>query len=111
MLAGIRRHFILAVVAIVTKVVVSSFAHIEASTKMIPMSASLTDPNSDAANSDIGAFRDDHWFVADVQRTGECGHRQNRNKEKSIHNILHDVLLGWDVRRSHASQNAPLVFL
>ena len=48
----------------------------------------------DAADSDIGAFRDDHWFVADVQRTGKYRHRQKRNKKKGKHSILHDVLLG-----------------
>jgi hypothetical protein len=47
---------------------------------VVPMPVSLTDPNSDAADPDIGAFRDDHWFVADVQRTGKCRHRQERNK-------------------------------
>ena len=84
MLAEIRRHFILAVVPIaIVMVVVSSFAHIEASTKMVPMPVSLTDPNSDAADSDIGAFRDDHWFVADVQRTGKCRHRQNGTRKRA----------------------------
>jgi hypothetical protein len=42
---------------------------------MVPISVSLTDPNSDAADSDIGTFRNDHWFVADGQRTGKCRHR------------------------------------
>jgi len=67
------------VVAIVM-VVVPSVGHIEAS--MVPMPMSLTDLNSDAADPDIGAFREDHWFVADVQRTGKCRHRQERNKNK-----------------------------
>jgi hypothetical protein len=66
------------VVAIVMVVVVLSVGHIEAS--MVPMPVSLTDPNSDAADPDICAFRDDHWFVADAQRTGKCRHRQERNK-------------------------------
>jgi hypothetical protein len=68
------------VVAIVMVVVVPSVGHIEAS--MVPMPMSLTDLNSDAADPDIGAFREDHWFVADVQRTGKCRHRQERNKNK-----------------------------
>jgi hypothetical protein len=66
------------VVAIVMVVVVPSVGHIEAS--MVPMPVSFTDPNSDAADPDIGAFRDDHWFVADVQRTGKCRHRQERHR-------------------------------
>jgi hypothetical protein len=79
------------VVVIVTGVAVSLFAHIEAS--VIPISVSLTDPNPDATDSDFGAFRDDNWFVADVRRTGKCRHGQERNKKKSKHSILHDILL------------------
>ena len=60
--------------------VVLSVGHIEAS--MVPMPVSLTDPNSDGADPDICAFRDDHWFVANAQRTGKCRHRQERNKKK-----------------------------
>jgi hypothetical protein len=74
------------VLVAIVMVVVSSSGHIEASTKMVPVPVSLTDPNSDAADSDIGAFRDDHWFVADVQRTGKCRHRQNgtRNRANTV---------------------------
>jgi hypothetical protein len=61
----------------------------------VPMPVTLTDPNSDAAGPDLGAFRDDHRFVARVQRTGKCRHRQKRNKKKGKHSILHDILLGW----------------
>ena len=53
---------ILAVVVMVV-VVVPSVGHIEAS--MAPMPVSLTDPNSYVADPNIGAFRDDHRFVAD----------------------------------------------
>jgi hypothetical protein len=60
---------------------------------MVPVPVSFADSNSKAANSDIGAFRDDHWFVADVQRTGKYRHRQKRNKKKGKHSSLHDVLL------------------
>jgi len=89
------------VVAIV--MVVPSVGHIEAS--MVPMSMpmSLTDPNSDAADPDIGAFREDHWFVADVQRTGKCRHRQERNKKKGKNSILHGIFLGWNARRPEQS--------
>jgi hypothetical protein len=58
-------HLFLAVIAIVMEVVVSTFAHIEAS--MVPMPVSLTDPNSDAADADIYVFRHDDWFVADLR--------------------------------------------
>ena len=88
-------------VAIVTKLVVSSFAHIEASTKMVPVPVSLTDPNSDAANSGIGAFRDDHWFVADVQRTGNAGIVRTGTRKAC----------GWGVRRPDPWQYARMVFL
>ena len=94
MLAGICRHFILAVVVVaIVMVVVCSIAHIKASTRMVPVPISFADSNSNAADSDIGAFRDDHWFVADVQRTGKCRHSQKRNKKKGKHTSLHDVLL------------------
>jgi hypothetical protein len=63
-------------------VVVSSIAHIKARTGMVPLPMSFADSNSNAADSDIGAFRDDHWFVADVQRTAKYRHRQKRNKKK-----------------------------
>jgi hypothetical protein len=92
------------VVAIVM-VVVPSVGHIEASTVRMPVS--LTDPNSDAA----GDFRDDHWFVTDIQRTGKCRHRQERNKKKGKHSILHGIFLGWDARRPDGRQNTRLVFL
>jgi len=75
------------VVAIVM-VVVPSVGHIEAST--IPMPVSLTDPNSDAA----GDFRDDHRFVAGIQRTGKCRHRRKRHKKKGKNSILHGIFLG-----------------
>jgi hypothetical protein len=110
MLAEVRRRFILAVVVVaIVMVVVSSIVHIKASTRTVPVS--LTDPNSDAADSDIGTFRNDNWFVANVQRTGKCRHRQKRNKKKGKHSSLHDVLLGWDARRPDARQNARLAFL
>ena len=72
--------------------VVSSCAHIEAG--MVPISVSLTDPNPDAPDPNIDVFRDDNWFVADVQRTSKRRHCQERNKKKSKHSILHDILLG-----------------
>jgi len=83
---------------------------------MVPMPVSLTpvsltDHNSDPADSDIGAFRNDQWFVGDVQRTGKCRHRQEWNKKKGKHRILHDALLGWDARRPDPRQNARLVFV
>jgi hypothetical protein len=70
------------------------------------MPVSLTDPNSDAA----GDFRDDHWFVAGIQRTGKCRHSQERNEKKGKHSILHGILLEWDARRPDARQNTRSVF-
>jgi hypothetical protein len=96
------------VVAIIMEAVVSSCAHIEAS--MVPMSVSFTDPNSDASDPNIDVFRDDNWFVADVQRTGKRRHCQERNKKKSKHSTLHDILLGLGHLPSHTSQNARSVF-
>jgi hypothetical protein len=93
------------VVAIVM-VVVPSFAHIKAS--VVPMPVSLTDRNSDAAAPDIGAFRDDNWFVADVQRTGKCRHRQEWKKKKGKHSILHDILLGLGRPPSQCSTECAL---
>jgi hypothetical protein len=62
---------------------------------VVPMPVSHTDANSNGADADFDAFRDDHWFVADVQRTGNCRHRQDRNKKKRKHSILHGTLFGW----------------
>jgi hypothetical protein len=51
---------------------------------MVPMPVlSLTDPNSDAADSDIGTFRDNHRSVG--QRTGKSRHHQERSKKKGKH--------------------------
>ena len=46
---------------------------------MVPISVSLTDPNPDASDPNIDVFRDDNWFVANVQRTGKCRCCQERN--------------------------------
>ncbi len=75
--------------------------------RAVPMPVSNADANSDAADPDLDAFRDDHWFVAAVRRTGKCRHRQERNKKKRKQSILHDTLFGWgrsasDTRRMHA---------
>ena len=56
---------------------------------MVPMPVSLADPNSDAADPDIGTFGDDCWFVAPGQRTGKRWYRRERNKKQSERNILH----------------------
>ena len=82
---------------IVTGVVVSSFAHIKAST--FPMPVSLTDPNPDAADSDFRIFRDNNWFVADVRRTGKCRHGQERNNKKGNTAFFMTHSSGWDARR------------
>jgi hypothetical protein len=83
-----------AVIVIVMVIVVASVEH-DRRCAMVPMPVSLTDTNSDATDSDIDAFRDDQWFVAGVQRTGKCRHRQERNKTKAKQSILHDTLFGW----------------
>lgn len=76
-------------------VVVASVEH-NRRCAVVPMPVSLTDTNSDAAaaDPDFDACRDDHWFVAAVQRTGKCRHRQERNKKKGKQSILHDTLFG-----------------
>ena len=60
--------------------VVPSGGQIE--TAMVPMPVSLANPNSDAADPDIGAFGDDYWFVAAGQRTGKRRHRQGAGPRK-----------------------------
>src|ERR1700730_6043863 len=70
----------------------SSGAHIEA--RVVPMSVSLTNPNPDSSDPDVDVFRDDNAFVGNVQRTSKRRHCQERNKNKSKHSILHDILLG-----------------
>jgi hypothetical protein len=76
------------------------------------MPVSVTDANSDAADPDFDVFRDDHWFVAGVRRTGKCRHGQKRNNEKRKQSILHGTLsLVGDVLRPDAGQNARLALL
>jgi hypothetical protein len=82
----------LAVIAIVVAVVMVLAVEYDS---VVPMPVLVTDANSDAADPDIDAFRDDHWFVADVQRTGQCRHGHERNKKKRKQNILHGTLFGW----------------
>jgi hypothetical protein len=74
---------------------------------MVPMPVPFTDADSNApaADPDLDAFRDDHWFGARVQRTGECRHRQERNKKKGKQSILHGTL--WlGTLRLDTGQNA-----
>jgi hypothetical protein len=97
-----------AVIVAIMMVAVPSVGHIEARTRMVPMPVSLADHNSDAADSDIGVFRDDQWFVGDVQRTGKCRHRQERDEKKGKHSILHDILLGLGCSRSRCSAECAL---
>jgi hypothetical protein len=79
------------VVAMVMMVVPS----VEHDLRCAVVPVSFTDTYSDAADPDIDAFRDNHWFVACVQRTGKCRHRQKRNKTKGKQSILHGTLFGW----------------
>ena len=79
-------------VVIILDLVVVPIAHIEAGG--VPMPVLLADRNSNATYSNINVFRDDNWFVADVQSTGKCRHRQKGNKKKAEHCILHDFILG-----------------
>jgi hypothetical protein len=37
------------------------------------------------------SYRGQHGPVADVQSTGKCRHRQERNKKKGKHSILHGI--------------------
>jgi hypothetical protein len=61
------------VVLAIVMVVVPSVGHIETSIRMVPMPVSLTDPNTDAADPDIGVFRDDHRFERSPSRCSpEC---------------------------------------
>ena len=75
---------------IVVVIAAPSGGHIEVA--MAPMPVSFADPNSDAADPDIGAFGDNYWFVATGQRTGKRWHRQDRNEKESKCNILHGTL-------------------
>jgi hypothetical protein len=96
-----------AVVIVMVMVTVVSVEH----DSVIPMPVSVTDMNSNAAYPDIDAFRDDHRFVADIQRTGKYRHRQERNKKKGKHSILHGTLFGWGLHVPDTGQNARLVLL
>jgi hypothetical protein len=78
----------LAAVAIVVAVVMVVVLSVEHDSVMM-MVVSVTDANSDAADIDTYAFRDDHRLVAGVQGSRKCRHRQHRNKKKGEQNILH----------------------
>ena len=75
----------------------------------VAMPVSVTDPNADAADPDLDVVRDDHRLVAGARRTGECRHRQKRNKKNSKHNVLHGTLFGWELVKSRWTQDARLV--
>ncbi len=62
---------------------------------VVPMPMLVTDVNSDVADPDLDAFRDDHRFGAGVRRTGKCRYRQERNETKRKQSILHGTLFGW----------------
>jgi len=50
-----------------------SRGHVEVT--MVPMPVPIAVANTDIANLNSDAFRDDHWFVADAQGAGKCRHR------------------------------------
>lgn len=86
----------LAAVAIAVAMVMVMLSVEHDSVVPMPVSVTNADANSDAADPDLNAFRDDHWFVAGVHRTGKCRHRQKRNKKKGEHSVPHDgTLFGW----------------
>ena len=79
-----------------TAIVVVMVVVVRSDNNVIPMPVPVTDVNSDGADSDFDVFRDDHWFVAGVRRSGKCRHGQKRNNEKGKQSILHDTtLFGW----------------
>ena len=92
-------------------VVVPSVGHIEAGSRMVPMAVSLTDPNSDAADSDIGAFRDDHWFVADAQKSANTGIVRSGTRKRANIAFFMAFSSGRDASCPDVRQNARFVFL
>lgn len=76
-----------------TAIVVVMVVVVRSDNNVIPMPVPVTDVNSDGADSDFDVFRDDHWFVAGVRRTGKCRHGQKRNNEQGKQSILHDTAL------------------
>ena len=98
---------LLAAVAIVVAMVmvVLSVEH-DRRCGVVPMPVPFTDANSNATNPDLDAFGDDHWFGARVRRTGECRHRQERNKKKGEQSILHGTLSRLGTLRPDTGQNA-----
>ena len=79
-----------------TAIVVVMVVVVRSDNNVIPMPVLVTDVNSDGADSDFDVFRDDHWFVAGVRRSGKCRHGQKRNNEQGKQSILHDTtLFGW----------------
>jgi hypothetical protein len=55
----------------------------------IPMAVSVAHFKSDAANIDVGAFRDDHRLVGDDRRTGKRRGGQKRDSKKRKSNPFH----------------------
>jgi hypothetical protein len=100
---------LLAAVAIVVAMVmvVLSVEH-DRRCAVVPMPV-LFDANSNAAaaaDPDLDAFRDDHWFGACAQRTGERRHGQERNKKKGKQSILHGTLFRLGTLRPDTGENA-----
>jgi hypothetical protein len=49
---------------------------------MVPVPVSFADSDSKAANSDIGAFRDDHWFVCRRSKNRQMPTSSEAEQEK-----------------------------
>jgi len=86
-------HLFLAVIAIVMEVVVSTFAHIEAS--IVPMPVSLTNPNCDAADPDIYVFRHDDWFVVTFDEAANAGIVRSGTRKRANTAFFMTFSSGW----------------
>jgi hypothetical protein len=89
-------------------VVAFSFAHIKAS--IVPMPVSLTDPNSDAADSDIRIFRDNSGLSPTFAEPANAGMVRNGTRKRANTEFFMTFSSGWDARRPVTSQNARVIF-
>jgi hypothetical protein len=96
-----------AAVAIV--MVAPSVGHIEAS--MVPMPVSVTDPNSDVVDPDIGAFRDDHRLIATFEEPANAGIVRSGTTKSASKAFYVTLSLVWGRSTSGCPQKCTLAML
>jgi hypothetical protein len=67
---------------------------------LVPVPVSLAYLHPNALDFDIGALRDDYWFVNNHRGTGKCRYGEEGNSTQDKNSFHHGTSPCWDVRRS-----------